>query len=268
MLLNNDFSTDLSKFQVITSLPELKDLDEYLQAVIYNLVYYLTNCTKFGLRIIAKEPNKKILIKIAKRELILTVLDKYITVEDQNINYFIKHSYTKKGISLVIKEIKYNYQDKQITECYNEDLYYLNIVCSNKAFILSIPYHTDFTLNLNFLANINDNTTIEDLKNIYLANFSLNQEQYYLNRLTELNILEDNIVKERMVLKKQEVMEIELKAKIKDMIITLNKKMNFPLDVNISNLENIEDLSLIAPTLEELIAKINSFSSLSLKRVK
>ncbi len=194
MLLGYEFSSDLSQFIVIDDGEAKNSIDTYMETIIYNTVRLLTNKTTFGMLKIPNKDYKEFIIKIKnKKGLNIKVSSNHIKVTFGRDYYLFRHNYTKDGGVIYLEELQINTKNQVITEIYLAHEIVLKIAIKNRLFELCIPYDTDNTVSFNLFSQINYNSNLNTLKNIYSTIFAPGQDNYNFYKVaTKLSITTKN----------------------------------------------------------------------------
>ena len=87
----------------------------------------------------------------------------------------------------ILKRFTITQKDRQVTQKIDSHMLYIEISFENFTFNLEIPYTTEYYLDLNFLNSINENSTIVQLKKLYMAYFYPRQTEFERNLTTSLS---------------------------------------------------------------------------------
>lgn len=270
MLIAKEFPNNLQEFQVIISTQDSLDLDDYIKTVIYNAINYLTNTTYFSLKLIKQTPNfKEISISFPNKDKMSVIIENSLLyIINHNTTYVFNHRYTKKGIILILVELKTIKDNKNISEVYQPDNYTLKVTNNNFTYVFNIPYEVNEVLDLSFLSTLDINTNIKTLQNIYFTYFYPYQSLYHQKLITTLTIYENDLVKESMNLQEGKVINLELNASYKDLLIMVQKTNSLNPQVTLSNIKNEADIIDALPIIKELLNNLNNYNNLALKRKK
>ena len=193
MQLNYELTKKPEEFQVI-SPKNSYNLKPYYQTLVYNLVYFFTSYTHFGLIITENNSKINIIATTSKNQkLYFTLTKEEVTINYQAKSFTFNHTYDLSKIRLDLKSILFYYADQEIIEDFNthEVSFKIKPLSVNKYYELIIPLTTYEVLNPTIFRQITSNSTLNDLHHIYQNYFQKYQSTYdYTEMPTILSVKE------------------------------------------------------------------------------
>lgn len=203
----------------------------------------------------ASSMNKSVILDLRLDSVILKVDNKEYEFQiflDQYKSYAILKSFTMTK------------KDRQVTQKIDSHMLYIEISFEKFAFSLEIPYTTDYYLDLNFLNSIKENSSIIELKKIYMAYFYPKQSEFEKRLATSLSKKtiqgEKSVVLDHLSITNGFVTNYLLSTIASDLILSIEgipEKSDRTIKISNYNLPNEVDITREVEKLYILSRKLN-----------
>ncbi len=195
MQLNYELTKNRKDFKVV--YPKNSNiLKPYYQTLVYNLVYFFTNQTNFGLIVADTSTKTSIEVHIPQSpKLYISLTNDEATVHFFQKCFTFNHLYETNKIRLILKSVLFYSAEKEIIEDFTTHQVSFKVRPNdvNKYYELIIPLTTYEVLNPVPLNSITSATTLNDLHKLYETYFQNYQSEYdYTELPTILSIKELN----------------------------------------------------------------------------
>ena len=201
------------------------------------------------LSFIALYKNKPIFLTLFSDDFVIEIDDeKYHFKLDWDINF------------LYARLVKYRKQidKKAVIEKINSHNLTIDIYIKDKKFHFFVPYDIDYYLNAYYFSIIRENTSIIEMKNLYLERFFHTQSEYEKKLETVLSIYEikngEEVLLDELSLVNGFVTKYLLSTKKEDILLSIKGGIDSEEEITIRNLENVFDLQ-VSLELQELLQR-------------
>ena len=147
---------------------------------------------------------------------------------------------------------------KAVIEKINSHNLTIDIYFKDKKFHFFVPYDIDYYLNAYYFSIIRENTSIIEMKNLYLERFFHTQSEYEKKLETVLSIYEikngEEVLLDELSLVNGFVTKYLLSTKKEDILLSIKGGIDSEEEITIRNLENVFDLQ-VSLELQELLQR-------------
>lgn len=174
------------------------------------------------------------------KDLFFTLLNEQIVIEYENKQYTFLTDWTDLQYFVKLEMYKVKEKDKTITQSIDAHQIKIEIQVEKRIYSFIIPYDIDYYLDIHSFNMITKDTTILDLKRIYMNRFFKNQSAYEHQCLTYVSIKEiteqgNIILLDELTIKEGFVLKYVLSSINHDVIIRINGIPNEPNEIQILN---------------------------------
>lgn len=124
------------------------------------------------------------------KNLILVISNERLIIKNENQEYTFFTDWTDRQYFARLEKYKTKEKDRVITQILDAHQVKIEIRVENRIYSFIIPYDIDYYLDPHFFNTITKNTTIIDLKRLYMKRFFENQNVYEKQCLTHISVKE------------------------------------------------------------------------------
>ena len=174
------------------------------------------------------------------KNLILIILNERLIIKNENQENTFFTDWTDRQYFARLEKYKIKEKDRTITQILDAHQIKIEIEIENRIYSFIIPYDIDYYLDPHCFNTINKNTTIIDLKRLYMRRFFENQNVYEKQCLTHISvkeITEENkiILVDELIIKEGFVERYTLSSISNNLIIRISGVPNGTNEIHILN---------------------------------